>query len=69
MSVGYDKIAFQTNERKQMTTATLQVGQTFTTTKSGIVGVIKEIHAKPNGVNRLLLDVNGSDRWTSVSAN
>ncbi len=50
-----------------MTTATLEVGQTFTTTKSGIVGVIKEIHAKPNGVNRLLLDVNGSERWTSVS--
>ena len=46
---------------------TLEVGKTFTTTKSGIVGIIKEIHPQDNGVNRLLLDVNGTERWTSVS--
>jgi len=45
----------------------LEVGQTFTTTLSGITGIIKEIHEHPSGVNRILLDVNGTDRWTSVS--
>jgi hypothetical protein len=46
---------------------TLSVGQTYTTTQSKITGTIKEIHKHPSGVNRLLLDVNGTERWTSVS--
>ena len=45
----------------------LEVGQTFTTTESGITGIIKAIDNHPSGVNRVLLDVNGTDRWTSVS--
>jgi hypothetical protein len=45
---------------------TLEIGQTLTTTKSGVVGTIKEIHPHTSGVNRILLDVNGTDRWTSV---
>ena len=48
-------------------TTMLEVGQTYTTTKSGITGTIKEIHPQPSGVNRLLLDVQGTERWTSVS--
>ena len=45
----------------------LEVGQTFTTTQSGITGVIKAIDNHPSGVNRVLLDVDGTERWTSVS--
>ena len=52
------------NERKQM----LEIGQTFTTTQSGITGIIKAIDNHPSGVNRILLDVNGKERWTSLSA-
>jgi len=63
MSVGYARIAFQ-NERKKM----LEIGQTLTTTQSGITGIIKAIDNHPSGVNRVLLDVNGKERWTSVSA-
>jgi hypothetical protein len=53
-------------ERKKMN-ATLSVGQTYTTTQSKITGVIKKIDKHPSGVSRILLDVNGTDRWTSVS--
>jgi len=46
--------------------ATLEIGQTITTAKSGVVGVIKAVDNHPSGVARVLLDVNGSERWTSV---
>jgi hypothetical protein len=46
----------------------LEVGQTYTTTTSGITGVIKAVDNHPSGVNRVLLDVEGQERWTSVSA-
>lgn len=46
---------------------TLEIGQTITTTKSGVVGVIKAVDNHPSGVSRVLLDVNGTERWTSVS--
>ena len=55
----------QTNERKQM----LEIGQEYTTTTSGVVGVIKAIDNHPSGVNRILLDVAGAERWTSAPAN
>jgi hypothetical protein len=45
----------------------LTVGQTYTTTQSKITGIIKKIDTHPSGVSRILLDVNGADRWTSVS--
>lgn len=51
------------NERKQM-----EIGTTYTTTQSGITGVIKAVDNHPSGVNRILLDVNGTERWTSVKA-
>ena len=56
-----------THNRKE--TKMLEVGQTFTTSESGITGIIKAIDNHPSGVNRVLLDVNGTERWTSVSAN
>jgi hypothetical protein len=46
----------------------LEIGQTYTTTQSGITGVIKAVDNHPSGVNRVLLDVEGQERWTSVSA-
>ena len=46
----------------------LEIGQTYTTAKSGITGVITAIDNHPSGVFRVLLDVNGEERWTSVSA-
>ena len=64
MSVGYARIALQTTKGKQM----LEIGQTYTTTQSGVVGVIKAVDNHPSGVNRILLDVNGKERWTSAPA-
>ena len=49
-------------------TTTLEVGKAYTTTQSGITGIIKAIDNHPSGVNRVLLDVDGKERWTSVSA-
>jgi hypothetical protein len=46
----------------------MEIGTTYTTTQSGITGVIKAIDNHPSGVNRILLDVNGTERWTSVKA-
>ena len=51
---------------KQM--ATLEIGQEYTTQKSGVTGVIKSVDNHPSGVMRILLDVNGTERWTSVQA-
>jgi hypothetical protein len=64
MSVGYDRIALQTTKGNKM----LEIGQTFTTLNSGVTGIIKAIDNHPSGVNRILLDVNGAERWTSAPA-
>lgn len=45
----------------------MEIGQLYTTTQSGIKGIIKAIDNHPSGVARVLLDVNGKERWTSVS--
>jgi hypothetical protein len=47
---------------------TLTIGQTYTTEKSGVTGIIKAVDNHPSGVNRILLDVNGTERWTSATA-
>jgi hypothetical protein len=44
----------------------LTVGSQFTTAKSGVSGVIQEVIQNKNGTFRVRLDVNGSDRWTTV---
>ena len=46
----------------------IKVGDIYTTAKSNVVGIVKAIDNHPSGVNRILLDVNGTERWTSVSA-
>ena len=56
------------NLTKGNTMTTLEIGQTYTTEKSGVTGTIKAVDNHPSGVNRVLLDVNGTERWTSVSA-
>jgi|Laugresbdmm110dn_1035115.scaffolds.fasta_scaffold07579_2 hypothetical protein len=67
MSVVSAIILLTTNERKQMTNSTLEVGQTYTTTTSNVVGIIKAIDNHPSGVSRILLDVEGKERWTSLT--
>lgn len=44
--------------------STLQVGQTFTSQKSGYTGVIEEIVPQSNGSFRVRFE---SGRWTTVS--
>jgi hypothetical protein len=63
MSVASAIILLTTTKEKQM-----EIGQTYTTTQSGVTGIIKAVDNHPSGVNRILLDVNGKERWTSVSA-
>jgi len=69
MSVVSAIILLTPNERKQMTNATLEVGKSYTTTQSGITGIIKSVDTLPNGTSRILLDVEGKERWTSATAN
>jgi len=45
---------------------TITVGSQFTTAKSGVSGIVREVVLNKNGTQRVRLDVNGSDRWTTV---
>lgn len=49
-------------------TATYKVGDTFTTQKSKVSGVIQEITPQANGNVRVKLDVNGTARYTTWTA-
>ena len=49
-------------------TATYKVGDTFTTQKSKVSGVITEINPQANGNVRVKLDVNGATRYTTWTA-
>jgi hypothetical protein len=71
MSVPYGKISPLTERRKKMTvgTKTYQVGDLFTTQKSKVTGVIKKIEPITAETTRVLLDVDGTERWTSVTIN
>jgi hypothetical protein len=44
----------------------MNIGETFTTQKSGVTGTIQEIVKNANGSSRVRLSVNGQDRWTTV---
>ena len=46
-------------------TALYKVGDTYTTQKHKVTGVIKEINPQPNGTVRVRLDVEGKTRWTT----
>jgi hypothetical protein len=43
------------------------IGETYTTTKSGVTGVVREVVANPTGTWRVRLETaDGSDRWTTA---
>ena len=69
MSVGnvtlntYNKL--QRRNTMSVATATYKVGDTYTTQKSKVTGVIKEITPQANGNVRVALDVNGATRYTT----
>jgi len=44
----------------------MNIGDTFTTQKSGVTGTIQEVVKNSNGTSRVRLSVNGEDRWTTV---
>ena len=46
--------------------ATLEIGQTITTAKSGVTGTVQEVIKNATGSLRIRLEVNGQDRWTTV---
>ena len=46
---------------------TYAVGDLFTTQKSKVTGTIKEINPITKNATRVLLDVEGSERWTTVT--
>jgi hypothetical protein len=48
--------------------ATYKVGDTYTSQKSKITGVIKEIVPTNKNSVRVKLDVNGATRWTTWTA-
>lgn len=45
--------------------ALYKVGDTYTSQKTKVSGVIKEINPQPNGNVRVRLDVEGKTRWTT----
>ena len=45
----------------------IKVGDLYTTAKSNVTGVVNAIDNHPSGTMRVLLDVDGQERWTSVS--
>jgi len=49
-------------------TATYKVGDTFTTQKSKVSGVIEEIIPQANGNVRVKLNVDGKTRYTTWTA-
>jgi hypothetical protein len=46
---------------------TPKVGETITTAKSGVSGVVQEVVPNASGSVRVRLDVNGQDRWTTIT--
>ena len=43
-----------------------KVGSPFTTAVSKVSGIVQEVVANKNGTFRVRLDVNGTDRWTTI---
>jgi hypothetical protein len=58
----------QQKKRKKMTieNKTYQVGDLFTTQKSGVTGTILAIEPINSNTTRVLLDVDGKERFTTV---
>ena len=48
--------------------ALYKVGDTYTSQKTKVTGVITKIDPQPNGNVRVALDVEGKTRWTTWTA-
>jgi hypothetical protein len=46
--------------------APVAIGDTYTTTKSGVTGVVVEIVANTTGSFRVRLETTDGDRWTTI---
>ena len=45
----------------------LEIGQEFTTAKSGVTGIVQEVVKNANGSLRIRLELpNGNERWTTA---
>jgi len=64
----YSKPNQQKGTQMSVATATYKVGDTYTSQKSKITGVIKEIVPTNKNSVRVKLDVNGATRWTTWTA-
>jgi hypothetical protein len=62
LPLSYDKVLTTTTKGNIMQ---ITVGDTYTTAKSGVTGVVQEIIEKPFGYV-LRLDVDGMERFTTV---
>jgi hypothetical protein len=51
--------------KMSVSVATYKVGDTYTSQKSKVTGVIKEIIPTDKNTVRVKLDVNGATRWTT----
>jgi hypothetical protein len=49
-----------------VTYAPVKIGDTYTTHKSGVTGVVAEIVPNNNGTWRVRLETDNGDRWTTV---
>ena len=45
---------------------TPKIGETITTAKSGVSGVVQEVVKNSSGSVRVRLDVHGDTRWTTI---
>lgn len=45
----------------------ITLGSEFTTAQSGVTGIVQEVIKNASGSLRVRLDVNGQDRWTTVT--
>jgi len=45
----------------------IKIGEIYTTAKSGVVGIVKEVIANKNGTKRVRLEVGGETRWTTAN--
>ena len=64
----YSKPNQQKGTPMSVANATYKVGDTYTSQKSKITGVIKEIVPTNKNSVRVKLDVNGATRWTTWTA-
>jgi hypothetical protein len=62
------KVGMKTKWKGSKMTATYKIGDTFTTLKSKVTGVIEEIVPNASGSVRVRLNVNGQPRWTTYKA-